>query len=136
MAYEMPVLNAGVWTAAADYSSNTSQYTVMKTTSATTVSKQTSNGGVAIGILQNQPASGSMAEVMLYGVSKARVNVADTIAVGDKVCASTGAGVIASTLVTKYVLGRALEGATGTTMVITVLLTHEGAGSSGAKGAA
>lgn len=129
MAYEMPILNAGVWTAAANYSSNTSQYTVMNITSGTIVAKQVTDGGRAIGILQNQPASGSMAEVMCYGITKARVNVADTIVVGGKVCASTGAGVKASTAVAKYVLGRALEACTGTTMVITILITHEGAGS-------
>jgi len=136
MAYEMPILNVGTLTAATNYSSATSQYTVMKITSGTICAKQVTAGGPAIGILQNQPTAGSMAEVMCYGISKARVNVADTIAVGDKVCASTLAGVIASTLNTRYVLGRALEGATGTTMVITVLLTHEGAGSSGAASAA
>ena len=136
MAYEMPILNVGTFTAAADYSSATSQYTVVQITSGTVVAKVTADGGPGIGILQNLPASGSMAEVMCYGITKGRVNVADTIAVGDKIQASTGSGIKASTAVAKYVLGRALEACTGTTMVISFLLTHEGAGSSGAASGA
>lgn len=135
MAYEMPILKAGTWTAAANLSSATDQYTVMKITSGTVVAQQVTDGGPVLGILQNKPASGSVAEVMLYGISKARVDPADTISVGDKVQATTDAGISASTALAMYVLGRALE-ATTTTGVITVLLTHEGSGSSAGAGGA
>ena len=135
MAYEVPILTAGMWKAAANYSSATDQYTCVQITSGTLVAQQTADGGPVLGILQNKPASGSVAEVMCYGITKARVDPADTIAVGNKVQCTTDAGISASTALAMYVLGRALE-ATTTTGVISILITHQGAGSTeGATGA-
>ena len=131
MAYEVPILKVGVWKAAANYSSATDQYTVMVISSGALVAQMVSDGAPITGILQNKPASGSVAEVMCYGISKARVDPADTISVGDKVQGTTDAGISASTALGMYIIGRALE-ATTTTGVISILITHEGFASSAA----
>ena len=131
MAYEVPVLTAGVWKAAANYSSATDQYTCVVITSGALVAQLAADGAPVTGVLQNKPASGSAAEVMCYGITKVRVDPADTISVGNKVQCTTDAGISASTALGMYILGRALE-ATTTTGVISILITHEGFASSAA----
>lgn len=138
MANDFGLLDLGTKTAAGNYSSASSQFTVVKSTAAN-FTKQTSAGGIAIGVLQDLPSSGQPGVIRCIGISKVRVNTTahSAIAVGDKLCASTGAGVIGSTTVARYVLGRALTSlSSNSTGIIDMLLTHEGAGSSGAKGAA
>lgn len=138
MSYEQHGFKIGNRTATANYSSDSSRYTVVKSTANTTFSKQTTKGGFALGILQNTPSSGSMGEIVCFGITKARVTAAThtAIAIGDRIIASSGAGVRASTgtTVANYTLGRALETlAANTTGIIAVLLTHEGSGSTGTQ---
>lgn len=139
MSWEKPLFELGQYTAGANYSSGTSQFTIVYTTGGTSFKKQTSNGGPALGVLQDTPSSGRTGHVAVFGITKVRVNNATHTAIvsGDKLCASTSAGAIISTGVAKYVLGRALENiGTNTTGIIAMLITHQGSGSSGAAATA
>ncbi|HEX9394955.1 MAG TPA: hypothetical protein VF923_09890 [Gemmatimonadales bacterium] len=134
MAWEFPLINAGDKTAAANYSSASSQFTVVRSTG-TNFTKQTTKGGVALGVLQDLPSSGQPGAIMYQGVSRVRVNTTahPKINVGDKLRASTRAGVEGSTAnVVYYVLGRALDSlSSNSTGIIPMLITHQGGGSSG-----
>lgn len=138
MSWEQPLFAIGNRTATANLSADTARWTCVKSTSNTTFSQQTTKGGFVMGILQDSPSSGQMGKIQTHGVSKARVTAAThtAIAIGDRIIASSGAGVRASTgtTVAFYTLGRALEtlGA-NTTGIIAVLLTHEGSGSTGTQ---
>jgi len=138
MAYEVPGGTIGTHTAVGNYSSATSQFCVVQSTAAGTFSKQTSVTGAVLGVLQDLPSSGYVGLLQVTGITKVRVNSTSHTAIvgGNKLCASTDAGAINSTTVGRYVIGRALEGlAANTTGIITMLLTHEGAGSTaGASG--
>ena len=68
VAYESPQLAFGTLTAAADLSSK--QYHFVKLASATTVNVCTATTDRAIGILQNDPESGEVAEIAIFGISK------------------------------------------------------------------
>ena len=140
MAFEFPLLVLGDRSATANYSSGSNQYLVVKSTGATVFTKQTTKGGVVLGVLQDTPSSGAFGAIMHFGVSRVRVNTTGhpAISVMDKLRASTRAGVEGSTAnVNYYVLGRALETlSSNSTGIITILLTHQGAGSSQAQGGA
>lgn len=140
MAFEYPLLVFGDRSATANYSSASSQYTVVKSTGATNFTKQVTKGGVALGVLQDTPSSGSFGAIMYMGITRVRVNTTGhpAIAIGDKLRASTRAGVEGSTAnVNYYVLGRALETlSSNSTGIITMFLTHQGSGSSQAQGGA
>lgn len=135
MAYQLLSPLLGTLQATADYSSATSQFTLVKIASANTFTKQTSAGGVVVGILQDTPVSGQPGQIQYFGVSKVRVNSTShtAIAVGDKLHCSTSACALPSTTpLALYVFGRALEAlAANTTGIITCMITHQGAGSSG-----
>jgi len=139
MAYEYMLESLGTMTAVGNYSSASSQFTLCKTTGAGTFSKQTTAGGVVLGVLQDLPSSGYVGSLGVKGVTKVRVNTTShaAIAVGDKLCASSGAGVRGSTAVGRFVVGRALQAQTvNTTGIISMLITMEGAGSTSAAAGA
>lgn len=140
MAYETQGFDLGTLTASANYSSASSQYTVVYQTSGAVFAKCTAKTNRAIGILQDTPSSGAAGLIRVSGVSKVRVATTShtAIAVGNKLCPSTVAGtVIGSTAVANYVIGTALEAlAVNTTGIITMLITHQGGGSTGAATAA
>src|SRR5258708_25816119 len=111
MAWEFPLINAGDKTAAANYSSQSSQFTVVRSTG-TNFTKQTTKGGTALGVLQDLPSSGQPGTIMYHGVSRVRVNTTahPKINVGDKLRASTPAGVdAAAPNVVHHVLARAVD---------------------------
>jgi len=88
-----------------------------------------------LGVLQNSPSTGGgdAASVMIGGISKvAKDSTGVAIAHGDSLTCTTEGGVQTSTsAVTSYQIGIAMEAmAAGTTGLITMLLTHEGRGSS------
>lgn len=139
MAYEYALESLGTLTSIGNYSSASSQYCVVKTTGAGTFSKQTTVGGPSLGVLQDLPSSGYVGSVGFKGVSKVRVNTTShaAIAVGDKLCASSGAGVRGSTAVGRFVIGRALAAVSAnSTAIIPMLITLEGAGSTSAAAGA
>jgi hypothetical protein len=134
MAYSAGLVIIGTKTAGADYSSSSDQYTLVKTTAAGTVTQQVTEGGVVFGILQNRPASGSAAAVAVSGISKCRMKAA-SVAVFDKLQASTAATAMAAAAKSDYTFGRALEAST-VACVMPVLITHQGGGSTEAAAGA
>jgi len=81
-AYEIPGFKLGVLPAAADLSANQFQAVKVVSSSGTKVNIPSASGDDIIGILQNAPESNEAAEVMVTGVSKAKLG--DTVAIGDK----------------------------------------------------
>lgn len=74
MAWEIPLFRPGGLKAAA--SLTTKQFYGVKVTANNSVNIVTANGEPGLGILQNAPASGEAAEVMLAGISKILVGTA------------------------------------------------------------
>lgn len=139
MAYDIPGDILGTLKAGANYSSASNQFIVVKTTSATNFTKQTSVGGVVLGVLQDLPNSSEAGAIMVNGVTRVRVNTTSHSAIAqfDKLCASSGGGVKGSTAVGRYVIGRALGAvAANTTAIIPMLIEREGAGSTSAASGA
>jgi hypothetical protein len=140
MAYSGDKLILGTLAAASSgYTGATYQYRVVTLSSATTFKVQTSSTQFALGILQDTPAIGQAGQIVVSGVTKARVlsTASKAIVVGDKLKASTAGGVMASTgAATKwYVLGHALTAlSSGTTGIISMLITHQGLPTTGVKG--
>jgi len=116
MAYELPG-QVATFTAAADLSAK--QYYFVKITADNTVNVCAAVTDVPIGVLQNAPASGEAASVMLYGISKVSAN--EAIAVGSNI--GTGddgqADVVAAgTDTTVRLVGQALEAASAAGEII------------------
>jgi hypothetical protein len=116
MAYELPG-QVATFTAAADLSAK--QYYFVKITADNTVNVCAAVTDVPIGVLQNAPASGEAASVMLYGISKVSAN--EAIAVGNNI--GTGddgqADVVAAgTDTTVRLVGQALEAASAAGEII------------------
>lgn len=137
MAFQNLTPFMGEFKSAADYSSATNLYRVVRLTTSGTVKRSTAVTLMPLGILQNTPGSSEAAMVQVGGISQARClsTAHSAIVPGTKLAASTaGNGSIApSTAVARATFARALEAlAANTTGVIAVLITHEGAGSSGA----
>lgn len=137
---EYPILLLGDRTAVSNYSSATSQYTLVTSTSGTTFKKQTTGGGFVLGVLQDTPSSGTAGSIMVQGVTRVRVNNATHAGIVnmDKLRCSTTSGAKPSTAaVANYVWGRALESlTTNSTGVIWALITHQGSGSTTVQGGA
>ena len=76
MAYEIPVLKPGIWTAGEDLSAK--QYYFVKL-SGQTVVLCSALTDVPIGVLQNAPESGQAAEVMVIGITKVSSDAALTV---------------------------------------------------------
>ena len=134
MAWESAGKRLGQFTAAADYSSSSAQFTLVTPTAATVLTQTSTEGVFCIGVLQNRPSSGEMCqvEVMAGAVTKVRVSAtAAAVAVGDKLRCTAAAGVeTIGDALSSYVIGRAIEVATTSDNgLITMLITHEGAGS-------
>lgn len=114
MAYESPQINIGTLTAAADLSGK--QYYFVKLASATTVNVCAAVTDVPIGVLQNKPESGEVAEICVFGLSK--VSADATLAAGDIIGTSADGQaqpVVQGTETTVYNAGQAITaGAAGT----------------------
>ena len=135
MAYELPgQVILGTLTASSDYNDAADQFCFV-TSTGTNFKKVTTAGAPVLGVLQDRPSSGTAGAIAVSGVTKVRVlNTTHTaIAVMDKLRCSTLGGAMPSTAnVGYYVVGRALEAlGSNTTGIITMLITHQGAGSSG-----
>lgn len=142
MAFEMNAVYLGDRTAAANYSSAVAIGCAVTSTSNTSFKRVAADGGTVLGVLVDNPSSGAMGRIQVFGVAKCRVRSTAhvAIAVMDKIKASSAGYFLSSTATTqvaKYVFGRALDTlAANTTGFISVLITHQGAGSSGAASAA
>lgn len=105
MATEQPGFKIGTLTAGADLSAL--QYTFVKLNSSGAVIACSALGEATIGVLQNKPISGAVAEVMCVGVSKVLSSAA--ITAGNLIMtAANGKGATAATTGSRSV-GFALE---------------------------
>lgn len=141
MSFELQPQYMGNRTAAANYSSAVAIGCAVTSTSATDFKRVAVDGGKVLGVLVDNPSSGQMGRIQVFGVAKCRVRSTAhaAIAVMDKIKASSAGYFLSSTATTqvaKYILGLAQEPlAANTTGFIAVFITHQGAGSSGAASA-
>lgn len=139
MAFENPLLVLGTKTATANYSSASANYRFVRSTSNTTFTRIATSGAAGIGVLLDTPSSGKMGAIQVAGIAKVRLSTARAaIAVGDKIRSNASGFAVPSTAKsTYYVFGRALESASSNTAgLLTIHLTHEGGGSTGAASGA
>lgn len=126
MAYEIPGMCAS-FVAGGDLSSK--QYHFVKLNTSGQVVIVAANTDKPFGILQNAPASGGVAEVMLAGISKV---VADAdLAIGDQIGASSdgqAATYAPGTDTTKYIVGEVLTANTAAGGIVSVAFNCMGAG--------
>jgi hypothetical protein len=120
MAYEAAQVKVGQFTASADLSAK--QYHFVKMSGNDTVTVCAAITDVPVGVLQNNPASGGVAEVALLGVTKV---VADgTLAAGNLIGTSADGqadAIAAGTDTTVYLMGVAVSAASAgetTTMIL------------------
>jgi hypothetical protein len=130
MAYEVPVLTLS-FEAAENLS--TAQYAVVRITSANQVILPASGALQPIGILQNNPASGRDASVMVMGVSKVRAGAAVSrgAAAHLRLTATTYPGALDSSTGIKgplRTIGLFLQGATQANDIVPVLFNMIPAG--------
>lgn len=136
MAVEAVMIRHSLATAAANYSSTASldgpngsgQFLVVKYTgtgNAPTVTVCSANTDKAIGILQNDPVSGGVADVCIGGVSKAVAGASITL--GVPLMSDTSGRVIAQSS-TNPVIGYALNQATAANQVISIQVAPQEAG--------
>lgn len=86
------------------------QYTALKLGADRVVVSCTSNNEPIVGILQDKPAAaGRAAKVGVKGISKAIAG--GSISSGDKLTATTGGKLIATTTNNHYIIGHAMEDA-------------------------
>lgn len=90
MAYEIPGFKLGTLIAAADLSA--AQYCFVGVDNAGKVALPTATGQVCVGVLQNKPTAGQVAEVMVTGVTFLKADGTGLTA-GDKIEAVTTTGV-------------------------------------------
>jgi hypothetical protein len=95
MAVEIPLFNVGICTAAADYST-TGQFLLVDVSADTVVTKASASGQACLGILQNKPVSGDVADVMVVGVSKLVAGAGDLAAGALFMAHTDGTGVTAA----------------------------------------
>jgi hypothetical protein len=120
MAVQTPGINIGICTAAADLSAASNQFRAVRVTAAFAVNLTNAAGQATIGILQNKPASGQPADIVMVGVSKAVAGAA--ITVGSEVMAGADGRIITAATAGSNVIGVALEAAANANEVITVAL--------------
>lgn len=112
MAFEKPLFIQS-FTCASDMSASSQQYILVKLDSSGQAHPCTAVTDKPIGVLQNQPALGELAEVMVMGITKLRAGATDlaveavlgvdTTSRGAALTAGTGAST------TSYVVGRVIH---------------------------
>lgn len=138
MAYEIPVFDLGTLVTAADLSAN--QFQPVKVDGNGKVALCSAAGEAVVGVLQDKPGAGQVAQVRVAGVTKAKAGAAfsagallKTNAAGKVIAAAAAtvntsdAGTAADPVVGSHVLGLALEPATGADQIVSVLLLPMGA---------
>lgn len=94
----------------ADYSALTNLYLIVKLNSSSQVAKSTAATDKHVGVLQNNPKSGSTANVLARNASGVgKVVAGGTIAVGDYLTSNASSQAIATTTGNDEVIGIALE---------------------------
>jgi hypothetical protein len=127
MAFEIPGFSDGTRVAGGDLSS--SQYKFVKLNSSGQVVDIAANTDKPYGILQNAPASGGNAEVMLMGISKVQGD--GNLAKGDQVGTSAdgqAAAYVPGTDTTKYIVGEVVLDNSAAAGIASVAFSCLGAG--------
>lgn len=96
------------------------QYSFVKL-SATGVILPTANTDIVIGVLQNSPKAGEVAEIAVSGVSK--VKMADAVALGSLIgitSAGLGTSLVSGTDATRFVVGQSVTASTANGDIVTV----------------
>jgi|SRR6185369_3078460 len=106
MAIEQRIYNIGHCAAAADLSAK--QFYIVKVTAANAVNLTTAAGEAALGILQNKPKSGEVADVMAIGISKVKIGTGGLTAGAQYEAAADGTAIAVTTA--KVGLGTVLTG--------------------------
>jgi hypothetical protein len=107
--------------AAADLSAATSQYLIVKQTSATQFNITTAATDKPLGILQNRPASGQTGEIRVLSGSTSKCVAGAAVAAGVEVM-SDGSGRAITATTTNEVVGLALSAAANANELIEVLI--------------
>ena len=107
----------------------------LSTVADSSVKLATADTDKLVGVLQNTPSTGGgdAASVMVSGISKiVKASTSVAIAKGDTLtCSTDGTPKTSTSAVTQYRIGIAMEAmAAGTTGLISMMITHEGRGSS------
>lgn len=121
MAYEVPLFKLPAHKAGADLSAK--QYYFVKLSAANTVVACSGATDVPVGILQNAPASGEIAEVMVCGISKVSADAA--LSVGNLVGTSADGQADAKTAgtdTTEYSVGVVLQAVSNAGELATVMV--------------
>jgi hypothetical protein len=108
----------GSLNASADLSAK--QYTLVKVSGVNTIASNVLATTLSIGILLNEPPSGSPGTVAIAGVTKAKCGAAVTA--GDQLMSDTSGRVITATGSGAYVIGVALETSANADEIIRILL--------------
>lgn len=120
MAREIQIFDRN-YIAAADLSGL--QYTCMAlTTDNPSKVNKASSGAAIVGVLQNKPTSGQVADVRVLGLTKLLVDSGAGVTAGDKLMAVNGTGGVATATTGNFVIGFAEETAAASTYVTAVLL--------------
>lgn len=138
MAYEIPLFDLGTLVAAADLS--TKHNYVVDIDNTGKIALCSSAGQSVVGVLENKPGAGEIAEVGIHGVRRViaggavtKGDLLKTDASGRAVTAqkaytnTSDAGAAQDALAGSHVFARALEGASGAGEYIAVLMLHLGA---------
>lgn len=127
MAFEIPGFCDGTRVAGGDLS--TSQFKFVKLNSSGQVVAMAANTDKPYGILQNKPASGATAEVMLLGISKVQGDA--DLTKGNQVGSSAdgqAAAYVPGTDTTKYIVGEVLDDNAAVGGLATIAFNCLGAG--------
>lgn len=118
MATQQPGFSIGTLTAAADLSAK--QFYAVRVSAAQQVNVPGSAGLAILGILQNKPESGKVADVMVTGVTKVKAGAA--ISAGARVMADNGGKIITLATSGSVGIGFALEAAGADGDIISIAL--------------
>jgi len=97
----------------------TGQFLAVKLTAARTVAPVAAATDIVYGILQNDPIAGFVADIVIFGITKAINGVAGALAAGVRVMCDTSGRCVVGTS-TNQVWGVTLEAATAQNQVIAV----------------
>lgn len=84
----------------------------------------TGGSAAAVGVLQNDPATGQPATVRKFGLSK--ILAGEAIAVGDPITCSTGGTAIVANTTGEFVIARACSASTASGQVIEAFVCPQG----------
>jgi 6,7-dimethyl-8-ribityllumazine synthase len=123
MATQQPGFRLGTKNANADL--RTHQFKFVKPVASDKIDLVTTLGGLSIGVLQNKPNTGEVADVMVQGVSKV---IAGAAIASGQLIASTAAGLAKVASAGEIVVGQSVSTTAGANEILEVCLGAPGSG--------